>query len=343
MALFGAIPAACGSGEEQPVEPLPRSTLSTAVPTVDQLDHIDALPKPADFGPGWTFETDSIGKDDYFFGFANGVYARNCRHADPSLVKLSTNASSYVVTGQYMPSGGSSGTEVTVAVDAPAKQADRIAVIRRAYGKCEELRVDRKGGGEIVRRTAVAAAEPMPLAAVDTLYRMTGNTTLDIAVLAAAQLLILSIAWVAPHIVYIGHVDPGRYGEQATTVLRARVFLVLPATVALCWWGARWWLDTRHDVAIVLYIALCCRLVMFAARYMRAASGDLSWFFVWVIGPLAAFTAILTVTGRIVDSDPSAWAWIFGGIAAVFAPPCLVTAAGWLASSRIRERANERW
>ncbi|MEJ3742615.1 hypothetical protein WEI85_04875 [Actinomycetes bacterium KLBMP 9797] len=171
---------------------------------------------------------------------------------------------------------------------------------------------------------------------------MTGNTLLDIAVLTATQLLILSIAWVAPHVVYIGHVDPGRYSEQATTVLRARFFLVLPATVALCWWGARWWLDTRHDVAIVLYIALCCRLVMFAARYVRAASGDLSWFFVGVIGPLAAFTAILTVTARIVDSDPSALAWVFGGIAALVFPPLLVVAAGWLASPRMRGRSSAR-
>jgi hypothetical protein len=171
---------------------------------------------------------------------------------------------------------------------------------------------------------------------------ISGNTMLDIAVLVAAQLLILSIAWVAPHVVYIGHVDPGRYGEQATTVLRARVLLVLPTTVALCWWGARSWLDTRHDVAIVLYIALCCRLVMFAARFMRAASGDLSWFFVAVIGPLAAFAATLSVTARIVDSDPSVWAWIFGGLAALIIPPCLVVTAGWLASPNIRDRTSAR-
>lgn len=184
---------------------------------------------------------------------------------------------------------------------------------------------------------------PSSLATVDTLYRVTGDTTLDIAVLAVAQLLILSIPWVAPHVVYIGHVDPGQYAEQAVTVLRARIFLVLPATVALCWWGARWWLDTRHDVVIVLYIALCCRLVMFTARYTRAASGDLSWFFTVVIGPLVAVTAILTVTRRIVDADPSAWAWIFGGVAGMIAPACLVLAAGWLASPNIRARASGGW
>ncbi|GAB4055910.1 hypothetical protein [Catellatospora paridis] len=157
---------------------------------------------------------------------------------------------------------------------------------------------------------------------------MTGDLTLDVSILVAAQLLILLIPVLTPHVVYVGHIDPGRYGEQAATVYRARILLALPATVALCWFGATRWLDTGHDVVIVVYIALICRLVMAAARAARATWRGLSWIFTGLVGPLASCAAALSVAERVAYVDPSAAAWIFGGLLALVGPPALVLLAG---------------
>lgn len=166
---------------------------------------------------------------------------------------------------------------------------------------------------------------------------MTGNLTLDVSILVAAQLLILLIPWLAPHVVYVGHIDPARYGEQAATVLRARILLAFPATVAFCWFGATWWLDTRHDVVIVLYVALICRLAVGAARVARAMRTGLSSNFTVLVGPVVAWGAALRVAERVAFADPSALSWLFGGLLAVLAPPALVLTAGWFASQGPRD------
>jgi len=147
--------AGCG---DEPVEPLPRSTLSAAVPKISELSLLNALPKPADFGPEWTFDTDSTGHDDYFFTFANGVYARNCKHADPSRINLPSNASEHVITGRFRASALDKVVSVTITVDAPAEQADRIAFVRRAFDKCQELTV-RDGGDDAAYHSTVTTLE----------------------------------------------------------------------------------------------------------------------------------------------------------------------------------------
>ncbi len=163
---------------------------------------------------------------------------------------------------------------------------------------------------------------------------VTGNLVLDMSILVAAQLVILLIPWVAPHVVYIGDINPRQYGEQAATALRARLFLALPATVALCWFGVSR-LDTGNDLMIMLYLAVICRLVLASARVVRAARPVLSWIFSVIIGPLIAWAAVLRVARYLAANDPSVATWVFGGFVALVGPPALVAMAGWFADRRL--------
>jgi hypothetical protein len=158
VAALGVTLAGCG----ERVEPLPRSTLSPETPPVTELQLLDALPKPADFGPGWTFDVESVGDEDFYENYLQGVYPSHCDWADPDQAEIDTARSAQTVSASLL-SPDSHSVRVIVAVDSPAKAADRFAFLRRAHDRCSSIEYKQEGH-EITRELEVL---PDPEATAD--------------------------------------------------------------------------------------------------------------------------------------------------------------------------------
>ena len=132
--LLAAVTVSCGNS----IGPLPRSTLPDVLPSISTTDLINAFPSPHDLGPGFTFDTSSLGSADYFVDYSQSDIASHCAYADPHnshIPGLSSPRSSMSVSGAFDSSDGD-GIRVMITVDTPAKSADRLALIRRAYANC---------------------------------------------------------------------------------------------------------------------------------------------------------------------------------------------------------------
>ncbi|MCY1136931.1 hypothetical protein OWR29_02905 [Actinoplanes sp. Pm04-4] len=131
-ALVVALAAGCGQG----VGEIDRSELSHDIPQIRSLRLIDALPEPADLGPGWTLDTTSVDDEDYYNEYAISEVARNCEGASPTAAEL-TEPNEYTASVSMEPEEGPGHLWVRIAVDSPAGSADRLALIRAAYESCE--------------------------------------------------------------------------------------------------------------------------------------------------------------------------------------------------------------
>ena len=132
---------ACGGDPE----PLRRSTLSMEVPSIPSVRLVEALPEPADLGAGWRFRTESLGSDDYFGEFLGSVLPKYCPDADAQKAGIPRTRSAYAVSGAFESPAGGRAVAVLIGVDAPARSADRLAMIRRAYTECDTIEFQRDG------------------------------------------------------------------------------------------------------------------------------------------------------------------------------------------------------
>ncbi|MGH3241681.1 MAG: hypothetical protein ACRDNL_15015 [Spirillospora sp.] len=127
------------------VEPIARSTLSQTVPSVSQGNLVNALPEPADFGPGWVFDTESVDDHDYFELVTGGAVGDACEGADPARVGLPV-MSPHKITATMKREDGPSSVEMGIGVDSPAASSDRITFLRAVYEQCGK--VEREGTDE---------------------------------------------------------------------------------------------------------------------------------------------------------------------------------------------------
>lgn len=152
--LLGLGASMTGCGDEE-VDRLPSSTLSAETPPTTQLQLVGALPKPRDFGVDWTLKDDSLGQDDYFLGYAEGLYPEHCAWADAEKAGLETVASAYAASASYESENGDAAS-ARIAVDSPAKAEERFAYLRRAAEKCTTITY-RQEGNDITRKVEVLA------------------------------------------------------------------------------------------------------------------------------------------------------------------------------------------
>ncbi|MER6958073.1 hypothetical protein [Streptomyces sp. NPDC000618] len=152
LSALGASMAGCGDEE---VSRLPPSALSTKTPPTSELDLVEALPKPAHFGAGWTLETDSLGGDDYFLGLATGWFPEQCAWADTEKAGLEAVESAYAASAEYdSDEVDISPVTAEIAVDSPAKAERRFAYLRRIFEKCTSLTY-RWDGKDVTRKLQV--------------------------------------------------------------------------------------------------------------------------------------------------------------------------------------------
>lgn len=121
------------------MEPITRSTLSKATPSVQPLKLTEALPEAEDFGPGWTFDTESLGRHGYFEWLNRDSWAsRECEGADPNEAGIAGLTRSRISATLQRQDDGA-GVAVGVAVDSPASSADRVTFMRAVYEDCSEI------------------------------------------------------------------------------------------------------------------------------------------------------------------------------------------------------------
>ena len=159
---LATITVSCGNS----VGPVPRSTLPDVLPSVSAFDLIKAFPSPHDLGPGWTFDTGSLGSEDYFVDYSQSDIAHQCAYGRPNsshIPGLSNPQSPMSISGGFTPSSGGTGVLVIITVDTPAKSADRLALMRRAYANCGTVNVTRDGVGF----TEIFTPLPTPAADAD--------------------------------------------------------------------------------------------------------------------------------------------------------------------------------
>ena len=162
VVFLATITVSCGN----PVGPVPRSTLPDVLPSISAFDLIKAFPSPHDLGPGWTFDTNSLGSEDYFVDYNQSDIAHHCAYGDPNSSRipgLSNPRSPMSISGGFTPSSGSAGITVIITVDTPAKSADRLAFMRRAYANCGTVNLTKDGDGY----TEIYALLPTPAASAD--------------------------------------------------------------------------------------------------------------------------------------------------------------------------------
>lgn len=150
-AAIVVLAVACGSGR---VDPISRSSLPQTVPPVAPSAMLEALPEPADFGPGWRFDTDELGADDYFVEYSRSRLARECPGADPVAAGIPVE-SPEATSGVLRLDGQDGSVSVKVAVDSPARAADRLALMRASFAGCDRLEFEWEG------RTATEDWEPL--------------------------------------------------------------------------------------------------------------------------------------------------------------------------------------
>lgn len=127
---------------------MPVSTLPDVLPTISATELIKAFPSPHDLGPGWTFNTDSLGSDDYFADYSQIGIAHHCAAGNPDIPHvpgLSSPKSPLSISGAFTAPPGGQDITVEITVDTPARSADRMALMRRAYATCGTLSFE-KGG-----------------------------------------------------------------------------------------------------------------------------------------------------------------------------------------------------
>lgn len=139
-----AWPVPRAGGDVDRVTPLPKSTLATQVPSAVPAALLQALPKPADFGSGRTFDTNSLGSDDFVEDVLRGDYPSACVWADPAKAGIEVRSATQVVSGGFIgPSNAES--SVSIALDSPATTAARFAYLHRIADKCHSIQVQREG------------------------------------------------------------------------------------------------------------------------------------------------------------------------------------------------------
>jgi hypothetical protein len=135
--LLGLV-GGCSDG----VPKIERSNLSRTAPDVSSFRLIDALPEPDDFGPGWTFDKNSVSDLDYYAEYAILDVALHCEGASPKDAGL-TDPSKHAVSASLQPPQPPGYVWVRIAVDSPGASADRLALIRTAFSKCGDLKYSR--------------------------------------------------------------------------------------------------------------------------------------------------------------------------------------------------------
>jgi hypothetical protein len=141
--VFGAAAACGGSGG---VGAIAHSTLSRAVPSVSPFELAGALPAPADFGPGWTFDTTSLGNTDYFQEFLLNSLLGDCKGASPKDQGIAVSFEQ-AVSGSLNAPQPPGYVWVRIAVDSPAASADKMALMRADFTHCPTSRIPPAGAG----------------------------------------------------------------------------------------------------------------------------------------------------------------------------------------------------
>lgn len=169
--LLAALTASCGNT----VGPLPRSTLPDVLPSISAADLINAFPSPHDLGSGFTFETNSLGSEDYFVDYSQSAIASRCAYGDPHdshIPGLSSPRSPMSISGSFDAPDGDA-ILVMITVDTPAKSADRLALIRRAFANCGPMDLTEDGEGytesyDLLPAPAAGADEHLAVRLTDT-------------------------------------------------------------------------------------------------------------------------------------------------------------------------------
>ncbi|MEO3859849.1 hypothetical protein [Acrocarpospora sp. B8E8] len=131
--VAGAVAVITACGPTEGGGPLAASTLSRAVPSISAPKLADALPEPADFGDGWSIDTDTLGSDDYIYQL-DLPQAGDCKDAGTWL--STTKPPSPHTISVNMNGPGGDYLWIRLAVDSPAAQADRLALIRAVHTRC---------------------------------------------------------------------------------------------------------------------------------------------------------------------------------------------------------------
>ncbi len=140
----GALLLGLVGGRSDGVGKIERSKLSRTVPDVNSFHLINALPEAGDFGPGWTFATETLADTDYYVEYAILDVARYCKGASPKDAGL-TDPSKYAVSASLRPPQPPGYVWVRIAIDSPGASADRLALIRTAFNKCGDLEYSENG------------------------------------------------------------------------------------------------------------------------------------------------------------------------------------------------------
>jgi len=141
--VFGAAVACGGSGG---VGAIAHSTLSRAVPSISSFELAGALPAPADFGAGWTFDTTSPGNLDYFEEFLLNGLLGDCQGASPKGQGIAVS-SARAVSGSFKAPRPPGYMWARLAIDSPAVSADRMALMRADFTHCPTSKTSLSGVG----------------------------------------------------------------------------------------------------------------------------------------------------------------------------------------------------